>query len=202
MLKQIKKLTALLFVAATMFTFASCNKDDENTPNTNTTDNPAAVADTEWRWEAEDPNSVPGVISIRVEFNGPRLADLTYTDMSTGIMQSDVLMETGEISKKLGRGKHTTRHSQLIAIDEVGSSFIVDTPGFSTMDIPGFEKEDLNRCYPEFYELSDKCRFAGCAHINEPDCEVKAALEEGRISEVRYNNYVKLYEELASKSKY
>ena len=117
-------------------------------------------------------------------------------------LQSDVSMETGEISKKLGRGKHTTRHSQLIAIDDIGSSFIVDTPGFSTMDIPGFEKEDLNRCYPEFYELSDKCRFAGCAHINEPDCEVKAALEEGRISEVRYNNYVKLYEELASKSKY
>lgn len=117
-------------------------------------------------------------------------------------LQSDVLMETGEISKKLGRGKHTTRHSQLIALGGDSSGFIVDTPGFSTMDIPGFKKEDLNRCYPEMYELSDKCRFTGCAHINEPDCEVKSALNKGLISEIRYNNYVKLYEELASKSKY
>jgi hypothetical protein len=102
MFKNIKKVTMLFFVAATMFTFASCNKDNEVTPNTNTTDDSTAVADTEWRWVAEDPNSVPGVISIRVEFNGPRLADLTYTDMSTGIMQSDVLMGTYKYSNGTG----------------------------------------------------------------------------------------------------
>ena len=97
MFKQIKKMTALLFVAATMFTFASCNKDDEKKPNTNTnttTDYSVALADTEWEWVAEDPNSVPGMISIRVEFNGPRLATLIYTDMSTGILQSDALIGT------------------------------------------------------------------------------------------------------------
>ena len=103
MIKNIKKLTVLLFVAATMFTFASCNKDDDNHQNTNTTtDDYAAVADTEWKWMAEDPNSVAGVISIRVEFNGPRLADLTYTDMSTGLMETEILMGTYSYSNGKG----------------------------------------------------------------------------------------------------
>ena len=117
-------------------------------------------------------------------------------------LQSNILMETGEISKKLGRGKHTTRHSELIMLDIEEPSYIVDTPGFSTMDIPGFTKEDLGECYPEFLRLSVKCRFAGCAHINEPDCEVKRCVEQGVLSKVRYDNYVKLYEELDKKPKY
>ena len=103
MIKNIKKLTMLLFVAATMFTFASCNKDDVNNQNTNTSTNDyAAVADTEWKWMAEDPNSISGVISIRVEFNGPKLADLTYTDMSTGLMETEVLMGTYTYSNGSG----------------------------------------------------------------------------------------------------
>ena len=103
MIKNIKKLTVLLFVAATMFSFVSCNKDDDNHQNTNTTtDDYAAVADTEWKWMAEDPNSVAGVISIRVEFNGPRLADLTYTDMSTGLMETEILMGTYSYSNGKG----------------------------------------------------------------------------------------------------
>lgn len=117
-------------------------------------------------------------------------------------LQSNILMETGEISKKLGRGRHTTRHSQLIALDIEEPSYIVDTPGFSTMDIPGFTKEDLSDCYPEFLRLSSKCRFAGCAHINEPDCEVKRCVEQGTISRIRYDNYLKLYEELDKRPKY
>lgn len=99
MVKQIKKLTMLLFVAATMFSFASCNKDDDKNA---VSDAPETVADTQWKWMAEDPNSVSGVISVRVEFNGPRLADLTYTDMSTGVMQSDVLMGTYTYSEGKG----------------------------------------------------------------------------------------------------
>ena len=91
MVKQIKKLTALLFVAATMFTFASCEKEDDN--NT-TTDAAETVAGTEWNWSAEDPNSISGVIDLQVGFNGPILAELIYTDMSTGIMQTDVLLGT------------------------------------------------------------------------------------------------------------
>ena len=97
MVKQFKKLTVLFFVAATMFTFSSCNKDDGNNQNQNTnttTEDSVVLDDTEWRWMAEDPNSVSGVIDIWVRFNGPRLAALSYTDMSTGIMQSDMLMGT------------------------------------------------------------------------------------------------------------
>ena len=100
MVKQIKKLTLLLFVAATMCSFASCSKDDDNKT---ASDAPETVADTEWMWRAEDPNSVSGVISVRVEFNGPKLADLTYVDMSTGIMQCDALLGTYEYSD--GEGK-------------------------------------------------------------------------------------------------
>ncbi len=99
MVKQIKKLTLLLFVAATMFSFASCSKDDDNKT---TSDAPETVADTEWMWRAEDPNSISGVISVRVEFNGPKLADLTYVDMSTGIMQSDALLGTYDYSEGKG----------------------------------------------------------------------------------------------------
>ncbi len=117
-------------------------------------------------------------------------------------LQDNITMETGEISKKLGRGRHTTRHSELIRLDIQQSSFIVDTPGFSTMDIPGFEKEDLKMCYPEFVELMSECKFSSCAHINEPGCAVKAAVSQGDISNVRYDNYVKLYEELELKPRY
>ena len=103
MIKNIKKLTMLLFVAATMFSLMSCNKENVNNQNTNTTTNDyAAVADTEWKWMAEDPNSISGVISIRVEFNGPRLADLIYTDMSTGLMETEVLMGTYSYSNGSG----------------------------------------------------------------------------------------------------
>ena len=115
-------------------------------------------------------------------------------------LQSDIHMETGGISEKIERGKHTTRHSQIIPIDE--TSFIMDTPGFSSMDVPGLEKEELWTCYPEFAPYEPACRFIGCSHINEPDCGVKQALEEGRISPVRYENYKLLYEELKNIRKY
>jgi hypothetical protein len=100
MVKQIKKLTMLFFVAATMFSFSSCSKDDDNKT---ASDAPETVADTEWMWRAEDPNSVHGVIDVSVDFNGPKLASLDYTDMSTGIMQCDALLGTYEYSD--GEGK-------------------------------------------------------------------------------------------------
>lgn len=112
----------------------------------------------------------------------------------------EVQMETGEISKKIERGKHTTRHTQLIHVS--GRTYIMDTPGFSSLIIPGMEKEDLSWCYPEFAEYEPYCRFQGCAHINEPDCGVKQALAEGKIHPVRYENYCTLYEELKSVKKY
>lgn len=115
-------------------------------------------------------------------------------------LQSDITMETGTISEKIERGKHTTRHSEIIPVSH--DTYIMDTPGFSSMDVPRFEKEDLWTCYPEFVRHEPYCRFIGCSHINEPDCGVKAAVEDGEISPVRYENYKLLYEELKNRNKY
>lgn len=115
-------------------------------------------------------------------------------------LQNNVHMQTGQISEKIGRGKHTTRHSEIIPIGE--ETYIVDTPGFSSMDIPGLEKEELWTCYPEFVPYEPQCRFIGCSHITEPDCGVKSALAAGKISPVRYENYVLLYEEMKNMRKY
>lgn len=115
-------------------------------------------------------------------------------------LQDAVQMQTGGISDKIERGKHTTRHSQIIPIAE--NTYIMDTPGFSSMDLPGFSKEDLWTCYPEFVRFEPGCRFIGCRHIGEPDCGVKTALAEGKISRVRYDNYVQLYQEMKNMRKY
>ena len=108
-------------------------------------------------------------------------------------------METGSISKKIERGKHTTRHSELIPIDE--DSFIMDTPGFSSLYTNDFEKEDLKLYFPEFEAYQDGCRFCGCNHVNEPGCKVKEALETGKIHPVRYGDYLEIYRELEQKEK-
>lgn len=108
-------------------------------------------------------------------------------------------METGELSQKIERGRHTTRHAQLFALSE--DTFLMDTPGFTSLDMPQMEKEELSGCYPEFEKYQDKCRFAGCAHISEPDCAVKEAIASSRISRLRYDNYILLYDELKNRSK-
>ena len=115
-------------------------------------------------------------------------------------LQSEIQMETGSISRKIERGRHTTRHSEIIPI--AAGTYIMDTPGFSTLYIPGFEKEDLQEFYPEFREFEQYCRFQGCSHIHEPDCGVKEALAEGKVSSLRYENYKLLYEELKDTKKY
>lgn len=109
-------------------------------------------------------------------------------------------METGEISRKIERGKHTTRHAQLFALSE--DSYICDTPGFTSLSLGEMEKEELQSYYPEFAQYEGACRFGGCAHISEPVCGVKQALSRGKISKVRYDNYVLLYEELKNRKKY
>ncbi len=109
-------------------------------------------------------------------------------------------METGEISKKIERGKHTTRHSEVFALGE--NTYIMDTPGFTSLTLGKMEKEELKHFYPEFSQYADYCKFAECAHISEPVCGVKEALEQGKISRLRYDNYVKLYEELKAMKKY
>lgn len=116
------------------------------------------------------------------------------------LLQSDVKMETGSISEKIQRGKHTTRHSELITLDD--TSYILDTPGFSSLSIFNLEKEEIKWYYPEFGKLQDQCRFMGCNHIHEPDCAVKQALEEGNISLIRYENYKLLFDECNNRKKY
>lgn len=116
------------------------------------------------------------------------------------LLQPEIEMETGNISEKIERGKHTTRHSQLIHIQD--DTYIMDTPGFSSLYLMGFEKEELKEYFREFKEYEPQCRFLGCSHIHEPDCGVKQALEEGNISRIRYENYVAMYEELKNVKKY
>lgn len=109
-------------------------------------------------------------------------------------------METGEISARIERGKHTTRHSELFLLNE--DTYIMDTPGFSSLHIEDIEKEDLKNFFPEFAVYEEGCRFRGCIHINEPGCRVKETLNQGGISKIRYDNYVSLYNEIKDKRKY
>lgn len=103
-------------------------------------------------------------------------------------------METGKVSEKLGRGKHTTRHSELIG---VADGYIVDTPGFSTLEIKDLmNKESLKYCFPEFTQYNDMCKYRGCLHNKEPKCALKKAVEEGKINKYRYEFYLKTLEEI------
>lgn len=115
-------------------------------------------------------------------------------------LQPGVQMETGEISEKIERGKHTTRHSEIIPVNE--NTYLVDTPGFSSLLLFDLEKEELAQFYYEFLKYEPECKFIGCSHTHEPVCGVKKALDEGLISQTRYKNYCLLYEELAAKKKY
>lgn len=116
------------------------------------------------------------------------------------ILQPEAKMETGDISRKIERGKHTTRHSELFPIDE--DSYIMDTPGFSSLYVNDFEKEELKEYFPEFYPFEGECRFHGCDHVHEPECAVKEAVKAGKIHEIRYEDYKEMYQELKEKRRY
>ncbi|APF23755.1 ribosome small subunit-dependent GTPase A [Clostridium butyricum] len=108
-------------------------------------------------------------------------------------------MQTGNVSEKLGRGKHTTRHSELI---EVAQGYIVDTPGFSTLEIKDLmDKNSLKYCFPEFSEYNDNCKYRGCLHYKEPKCALKDAVEEGKVNKYRYDFYIKSLEEIMEEEK-
>ena len=117
----------------------------------------------------------------------------------SGVGKSSILnlltnagMETGNVSDRIKRGRHTTRHVELLEL--AGGGFVLDTPGFSSLEIKNVKREELYKYFPEFG--TGVCRFKGCSHINEPDCHVKDKLLSGKISKVRYENYCKLYSEL------
>jgi ribosome biogenesis GTPase len=102
-------------------------------------------------------------------------------------VQPGLAAKVGAISEKIKRGKHTTRHSELIALDKGG--YVVDTPGFSSLDIEFIPKEELGACYPEIDRIGEGCQFNNCMHIKEPNCAVKDAVESGEIHEERYHTY-------------
>lgn len=118
----------------------------------------------------------------------------------TNLLQKEIRMETGEISRKLKRGKHTTRHSQVIPVGD--HTYLMDTPGFSSLYLTDMEEQELKDYFPEFRKYEEQCRFQGCRHIHEPGCAVKEALGSGEISSLRYEDYLNLYEELKEKRRY
>lgn len=111
-------------------------------------------------------------------------------------IQPDFTLETAEISQKLGRGRHTTRHVELF---KIGNGYIADTPGFSSLDFETndiIKKEDLAECFPEFSDYLGLCKFTSCSHINDKGCRIVEALNEGKIHKSRHESYVALYNEV------
>ena len=109
------------------------------------------------------------------------------------------VMETGHLSARIERGRHTTRHVELIP---VSGGFVLDTPGFSSLELPEMDESELEQYFPEIGGLSDRCRYRGCAHIKEQDCAVREALEEGKIAQSRYDSYCEFYKILKEKRNY
>ncbi|MGG3926188.1 ribosome small subunit-dependent GTPase A [Metabacillus fastidiosus] len=109
------------------------------------------------------------------------------------MLRPELSLKTDDISSHLGRGKHTTRHVELIPF---GSGFVADTPGFSSLDFTDIEAEELTYCFPEMRKLSADCKFRGCTHVSEPKCAVKLAVEDGEIAQYRYDHYLSFLEEI------
>ena len=109
-------------------------------------------------------------------------------------------LETGEISEKLKRGRHTTRHAEIFKLSFGG--YVVDTPGFSSFELEGIDEYTLKNYYPEIVKYDEGCKFLDCLHYKEPGCAVKKALTDDLISEVRYNNYIKLLEQIKENKPY
>lgn len=115
-------------------------------------------------------------------------------------IQPDFILKTGEISEKLKRGKHTTRHAEIYKLSFGG--YAVDTPGFSSFELEGIDEYDLKNYYPEIVKYDEGCKFLDCLHNKEPNCAIKEAVSNNLISQARYNNYIKLLEQIKSNKPY
>jgi len=113
-------------------------------------------------------------------------------------LNPSLALQTGDISRALGRGKHTTRHVELLP---VGDGYVADTPGFSSLEFQNIEAEDLDLYFREMKERKSDCKFRGCTHLSEPGCAVKMALEAGQIAQERYAHYVSFYQEISNRKK-
>ena len=143
-----------------------------------------------------------GVEELRTLIQGKLVA---FTGNS-GVGKSSILnrlapelkLSTGEVSEKLGRGRHTTRHVELFALDE--STYVMDTPGFASFDTDQMDvilKENLQYAFPDFAPYIGRCQFADCSHRREPGCAIRAALDQGQLEPTRYESYCRLYEKSA-----
>ena len=128
-----------------------------------------------------------GVISVFAGQSGVGKSSLLNA------LRPDLELKTNQISTHLGRGKHTTRHVELIPI---GDGLVADTPGFSSLEFTDIEQEDLNNCFPEIRKLSEECKFRGCLHLAEPKCAVKKGLENGEVPSYRYQHYKEFLQEI------
>lgn len=148
-----------------------------------------------------------GIESLRKEFSGATVALAGASGVGKSTILNALLgrehMDVGRISKKTSRGRHTTRHVELLELKDTGVSdtgrqdtWIFDTPGFTSLDLPVLSEKDLRNLFPELVKYGRDCRFADCRHIGEPECSVLKALEHGKISKTRYDSYKIFYEEL------
>ncbi len=116
------------------------------------------------------------------------------------LIQDEMVLETGSVSEKIGRGKHTTRHAELICFHD--DSYVVDTPGFSSLNVEDIDPNEVKYLFKEFATYEPDCKFKGCNHLNEPTCGIKDAVDQGKISASRYLSYTQLMEELNNIRKY
>ncbi len=139
----------------------------------------------------------PYLANHRAAFAGPSGVGKSTI---TNLLVPQAMMETGNISKKTARGRHTTRHVEIFETDDNG--YIFDTPGFTSFEILEADEDNLRDFYPEMAALKDQCRFDDCRHLKEPDCAIRKAVEEGVIHRLRYDSYVANLEEIKKRKKY
>ena len=173
------------------------------------------VSDDEFREISDIYNSVYNVIGVSTK-TGEGMDELlsvikgqkTALAGPSGAGKSSIInylhpaanMETGEVSKKTMRGKHTTRHVEIFELK--GESMLFDTPGFTSFELPDMDEGSIKEYYPEFREFDSLCKYDNCNHISEPDCKVVKAVSEGRINKLRYEAYVSNYNEMKKRKKY
>ena len=144
-----------------------------------------------------------GIEEIKKHISGKRVALAGPSGVGKSSLTNRIIpeaeMETGEISDKTQRGKHTTRHVEIFRVED---GYLFDTPGFTSFDLSGIEEMELQDYMPEIHKASVNCKFRDCFHIKEPECGVRDALENGDISESRYNSYLSALKEIRDQRKY